>query len=131
MPISMESFKILCVDDFDLIHSLFKAAFTRPDYEVVSAMSGAEGLEQLVKHNGVDLIFCDIIMPVMDGHQFCRALRTQPEYSRYSRTPIISISGYSEQQLLEADGHLQKPLNMHQLSDVVRQYHAITRVARS
>ena len=45
--------------------------------DVLEASDGAEALEQLQKpeHAGVDLVICDLMMPVMDGLTFCNQMR--------------------------------------------------------
>jgi two-component system cell cycle sensor histidine kinase/response regulator CckA len=67
--------KILIVDDRPdncyLLESLFKARGHQP----ISKNNGADALEVL-KHEKVDIIISDILMPVMDGFQFCRIVKT-------------------------------------------------------
>ncbi len=66
---------ILIVDDREdnlyLLESLFKAS----GYDVQKARNGAEALDRL-SENKIDLIISDILMPVMDGFQLCRKIKT-------------------------------------------------------
>jgi two-component system, OmpR family, alkaline phosphatase synthesis response regulator PhoP len=70
--------KILVVDDEEDIRKLLVTLFEDAGYEVITASDGKEGLE-LAKAQHPDLIFLDILMPVMDGFQTCAALRKDPE----------------------------------------------------
>jgi two-component system, OmpR family, alkaline phosphatase synthesis response regulator PhoP len=70
--------KILVVDDEADIRKLLVRLFEDAGYQVVTASDGKEGLE-VAKAEHPDLIFLDILMPVMDGFQTCAALRSDPE----------------------------------------------------
>jgi len=84
-----KKFKVLCVDDEPDIVSTLRRAF-RKDYEVVSATSGAEGIE-LIKSQPFDLIISDQRMPGVTGEEVLKfAKETQPEAIR------ILLTGYSD-----------------------------------
>ncbi|MCI0443981.1 response regulator [bacterium] len=70
--------KILVVDDEADIRKLLVRLFEDAGYQVVTASDGKEALE-IAKAEHPDLIFLDILMPVMDGFQTCAALRKDPE----------------------------------------------------
>ncbi len=63
--------KILVVDDMEVNLELLEARLEGSGYEVTSAMNGVEALE-ILKTDSVDMIISDILMPKMDGYQFCR-----------------------------------------------------------
>ena len=84
-----EKFKILCVDDEPDIVSTLRRVF-RKDYDVVTATSGAEGLE-LLKTQPFDLIISDQRMPGVTGDVLLKfAMDTQPEAIR------ILLTGHSD-----------------------------------
>lgn len=68
---------ILYVDDSDMLHHLIVPPLRDEGYTVYEAWDGQEALELIDKLNGkVDLILSDVEMPVMDGHQFCKSVRS-------------------------------------------------------
>ena len=70
-------------DIIDLIHATLESR-----YECLKASNGLEGL-QLAMAGQPDLVVCDIMMPVMDGHEFIGRLRNIPAFAA---TPVIFLS---------------------------------------
>ena len=71
------SHRILLIDDEDDILEFIRYNLTKAGYEVYTARNGAEGLQQAAAHRP-HLILLDMMMPVMDGIDTCRALRRDP-----------------------------------------------------
>ncbi|MDQ7837298.1 MAG: response regulator [Thermodesulfobacteriota bacterium] len=86
----MEDNTILIVDDEANILQALRRVFRREPYRVLTASSGAEGIEILEKEH-VDLIISDQKMPEISGTQFlARAKELYPETIR------IILSGYTD-----------------------------------
>jgi ligand-binding sensor domain-containing protein/signal transduction histidine kinase/DNA-binding response OmpR family regulator len=81
------------------------------DYTVRKALNGKEALE-ILKDENIQLVISDIMMPVMDGLELCRKIKTNLEYSHI---PIILLTAkntlHSKIEGLEvgADAYIEKP----------------------
>ena len=82
--------KILVVDDHPTNRALAVALVERAGQQVYEATDGAEALD-LVRSEHPDLVICDIVMPTMDGYEFVRRLRGEPEIAN---TEVIFYSAY-------------------------------------
>ena len=68
--------KILVVEDSDSIRAKMKNILEDIDgHNVLEGTDGANGLDILKDNPDIDLIFCDVNMPVMDGIAFAHALQ--------------------------------------------------------
>jgi CheY-like chemotaxis protein len=81
---------VLVVDDEEVVRILLARALTEAGYRVVQANSGVDAAAILGRDApAVDLVICDLVMPVMSGRDLARWLATnRPEL------PILFISGY-------------------------------------
>lgn len=78
---------IMVVDDDPELREFIKNNFST-DYIVIEAENGQEGFEMAVKNNP-DVIISDIIMPVMDGIEFCKKLKSD---IKTSHIPIVLLT---------------------------------------
>ncbi len=69
--------KVLVVDDIAYSRRALRSVFLSAGYAVLEAEDGARALE-VARRENPDIIVTDILMPVMDGFQFCRALKLEP-----------------------------------------------------
>ena len=71
--------KILVVDDKKENLYLMERMIIKLGYEFVSAENGKQALEKLY-NDDFYMIISDILMPVMDGFQFCQAVRSDKKF---------------------------------------------------
>ena len=73
--------KILIVDDIEENLYLLEVLLKGSGYEVVTAEDGVEALQKIKKET-IGLIISDILMPRMDGFQFCRECKKDDSIKR-------------------------------------------------
>lgn len=83
-----ETEKILVIDDQVINVDYYRSRLSSAGYSVITTTSGAEGVE-LFRNEHPDLVLMDVVMPVMDGFEAARLMRTAPE-SRH--IPILFIT---------------------------------------
>jgi len=78
-PIEMSPIRILLVDDEPLFRKMLSTFFSKyPGFEIFEAENGKEGL-RLALERKPDLIISDYYMPVLDGIELCRRVKSIPE----------------------------------------------------
>jgi DNA-binding response OmpR family regulator len=82
------SARILVVDDSPTIRKVVGSILETRAYEALLAGDGQEALDLLVTEK-VDLVLLDFVMPRMNGYQFCRELRANPELKNL---PVVLMS---------------------------------------
>ena len=80
--------RILCVDDEDYNLDLLESLLRPHGYETLTALNGREALAVLAEKS-VDLVLLDINMPVMNGHELCKKIKSDPQLSHI---PVIMIT---------------------------------------
>ncbi|KAA3612599.1 MAG: response regulator [Calditrichaeota bacterium] len=88
---------ILIIDDDPSIRFLVKSALRNlKNVHFTEAGNGKEGFD-LLAHKFPDLIFLDVVMPVMNGIDFLHKLRAD---AQYSNIPVILLTGYRDSERL-------------------------------
>ena len=114
--------KIMVVDDTPMNVKLLVDLLGFHDYEVVTASSGIEALEQVTKERP-DLVLLDVVMPGMSGYEVCQKIRGYPETAVL---PVIMVTALDPAQErvygieAGADDFLPKPINKTELLARVR-----------
>jgi len=92
---------VLIVDDSETVRTQLKNDLVSEGYTTFEASNGLEGLRILEGNvNHIDLIFCDINMPEMDGLTMCRELHKDP---LLNKIPIFMLTTQTSQEM-KAEG---------------------------
>lgn len=103
---------VLIIDDNKDIQQLV-SQLLNTDYNIITASNGKEGLRRACKYVP-DLIICDVMMPVMDGLECCRRIKSEVTTSHI---PVLMLTACSmDEQRVQgydsgADGYLAKPFS--------------------
>ena len=116
-------YRILIVDDEHDVVDLTRKRLIKEGYEVYPAYNGQEAYQLAVKYVP-DLIISDVLMPLMNGFEFCKAVR---DNEKTKDIPIIIMTGNrSDMQdsflFLGIKDILHKPFNLDQLQEKIKQH---------
>lgn len=92
MKLKQEKTKIMVVDDSPSVHRILAEKLRDQPYEVVGYTSGNLALKAVAKEPP-DIILLDILMPEMDGFEFCKRLRAE---QTFKDIPVIFSSAIEE-----------------------------------
>lgn len=117
---------VLVVDDEPDIRRLVGEALRLEGYQVRTAGDGREALQRVAEERP-DLILLDLMMPVMDGRQFCSVLARAPTSTVHGgRIPVIVLSAdrhlHEQAEELGAAGYLTKPFDLDDLLAAVHHH---------
>ena len=104
---------LLLVIDDNADMRLLVASLMKDEYRIATAADGRQGLKAAARYVP-DLIICDVMMPVMDGLECCRQLKSEISTSHI---PVLLLTACAmDEQRVEgydsgADGYLSKPFN--------------------
>jgi CheY-like chemotaxis protein len=104
---------VLVVEDTQTLRCLFIQILERLGLQCDGAADGNEAFDHFQGYRGYELILMDVMMPVCDGYQATRLIRTFEKNNKLARTPIIAITCAEDQEsCIEAgmDDYWAKPL---------------------
>lgn len=116
----MKGNRILLADDDTDLRFLIEMSLTESGYDVVCVANGKEAVDT-ASQQSFDVILLDAEMPVMDGFEACRTLRSHPKTARIpvifltARTPDESI-----RKLLAPFNYILKPFDADTLPETIR-----------
>ncbi|WP_418319211.1 response regulator [Piscinibacter sakaiensis] len=116
--------KVLVIDDSNTIRRSAEIFLTQAGHEVLLAEDGFDALSKVADHSP-DLIFCDILMPRLDGYQTCAIIKRNP---RFAGLPVIMLSSKdglfdkARGRLVGSEDYLTKPFTKEQLLQAVEQH---------
>ena len=102
---------VLVVDDEETIREILTTWLEDSGYETYTSSNGIEALRELYQRRP-DLVIADILMPEMDGYEFCRLVR------EVSEAPVMLLTALGKEQdkvkglNLGADDYVVKPVGM-------------------
>ena len=103
---------ILLVEDDELLRGAMKMVLEWEGYRVACAGDGREALDFLRAGETPALILLDVMLPVLDGWQFRREQRRDPELAAI---PVVVVSALDLAACPDADAYVRKPFDPQQL----------------
>ena len=116
--------KILVVEDTEDNRQILRDLLGMAGYDMVEAHDGAEGVAKATEHKP-DLILMDIQMPIVDGYEATRQIKSDPALAA---TPIIAVSSFAmkgdEEKARAAgcNGYVTKPYSPMKLLGIVKSF---------
>jgi len=116
--------KVLVIDDSNTIRRSAEIFLKQGGHEVVLAEDGFDALAKVNDH-APQLIFCDILMPRLDGYQTCAIIKRNP---RFAHVPVIMLSSKdglfdkARGRMVGSQDYLTKPFSKEQLLRAVQQF---------
>ena len=123
-PTDSAGIKVLVVDDSNTIRRSAEIFLKQGGYHVVLAEDGFDALSKVNDHTP-DLIFCDILMPRLDGYQTCAIIKRN---ARFAAVPVIMLSSKdglfdkARGRMVGAQDYLTKPFTKDQLLQAVERH---------
>lgn len=121
MGVMADGVRIVVADDDPQVTELLRFKLERSGYEVLSVDDGGKAVD-LVRTTRPDLAIVDIMMPVMDGFQVLRALKSDPDTMEI---PVILLTARGLEEDIEkgyesgAVAYFRKPFSISELAEQV------------
>ena len=113
---------VLVIEDDDYARCALSEILACQGYEVIAASNGQAALNRLQSGIRPAVILLDLMMPIMDGWEFCRKYQEQGDEEPI---PVVLMSGYCSDAEAEGFGvtdFVSKPLSVPSLLDVVQRH---------
>ena len=123
-PLVAVGAKVLVIDDSNTIRRSAEIFLRQGGHEVLLAEDGFDALAKVNDHDP-ELIFCDILMPRLDGYQTCAIIKRNP---RFAHVPVIMLSSKdglfdkARGRMVGSEDYLTKPFTKEQLLRAVDSY---------
>jgi response regulator RpfG family c-di-GMP phosphodiesterase/signal transduction histidine kinase len=112
---------VLCIDDNPEVLKLMKMLLA-DDFDLELMTSAEKGL-RFLRDKNPDIVLCDVMMPGMDGHAFCRTVKSEESLKHI---PIILVTARTGAEMLSegiqagADDYISKPFDSTELKARIR-----------
>ncbi len=119
--------KVLVIDDSNTIRRSAEIFLRQGGHEVLLAEDGFDALSKVNDH-APELIFCDILMPRLDGYQTCAIIKRNP---RFAHLPVIMLSSKdglfdkARGRMVGSQDYLTKPFTKEQLLRAVETFRPV------
>ena len=119
-----QTLKIMVIDDSSTIRRSAEIFLGQVGYQVILAEDGFDALAKINDYHP-DLIFCDILMPRLDGYQTCALIKKS---AKFRHTPVIMLSSKdglfdrARGAIVGSSQYLTKPFTKDSLLQTVRNY---------
>ncbi|HEY9193099.1 MAG TPA: response regulator [Methyloversatilis sp.] len=116
--------KVMVIDDSNTIRRSAEIFLVQAGYQVVLAEDGFDALSKISDHHP-QVIFCDIMMPRLDGYQTCALIKKNP---RFAATPVVMLSSRdglfdrARGRMVGSDEYLTKPFTKDSLLQAVSRH---------
>ena len=123
--------KILVIDDSNTIRRSAEIFLKAGNHDVVLAEDGFDALAKVCDTHP-DLIFCDILMPRLDGYQTCAIIKRNAQFANVPVVMLSSKDGVFDKargRMVGAQEYLTKPFTKDQLLKAVEQFGMTTQGA--
>ena len=116
--------KVMVIDDSNTIRRSAEIFLVQAGCQVVLAEDGFDALAKITDHQP-KVIFCDIMMPRLDGYQTCSLIKKNP---RFKSTPVIMLSSKdglfdrARGRMVGSDQYLTKPFSKDSLLQTVAMF---------
>jgi twitching motility two-component system response regulator PilG len=116
--------KVLVIDDSNTIRRSAEIFLKQGGHQVVLAEDGFDALAKLSDYQP-DLVFCDILMPRLDGYQTCAIIKRNPQFASVPVIMLSSKDGLFDKargRMVGSQDYLTKPFTKDQLLQAVQQH---------
>ncbi|NBC82260.1 MAG: PAS domain S-box protein [Bacteroidetes bacterium] len=114
---------ILVAEDEDINFLFIKEIFSDSEIEIIRAINGKEAVDMIRENKSISLVLMDIKMPVMDGYEATKQIK-----SIRNNLPILAQTAYAmsgdKEKALNAgcDDYISKPIKKHEILNKVKEY---------
>jgi twitching motility two-component system response regulator PilG len=116
--------KVMVIDDSNTIRRSAEIFLVQAGCQVVLAEDGFDALAKIADHQP-QIIFCDIMMPRLDGYQTCSLIKKN---ARFKSTPVVMLSSKdglfdrARGRMVGSDQYLTKPFTKDSLLQTVAEF---------
>ena len=116
--------RILVIEDTEDNRRILRDLLTHAGYQVLEAVNGERGVAAAAEHRP-DLILMDVQLPVLDGYEATRRIKSDPNLQHI---PVIAVTSYAlsgdeaKARSAGCDGYIAKPFSPRQLLAKINEF---------